>query len=197
METQKMTHSFQHNAHDLEALFDRTNKLSTFCRKLEEQATKNTDKYPRDKYVGDGFEYFVELLFSIMPYNRKLGGIYEYQPTLVDDNGVDGVGKNWDGETCVVQVKYRSNKQTMLTGNEDHLGNLVKEATIKYRIPPHDPRKQTSKYFVVTTADSLHYYTKDEYFLGHVECIGYKQLKKLIDNNTGFWNACRRHIKVI
>ena len=193
MENKQIIHTFKYNAHDLNGLFEGTNRLSTFCRKLEIQAEADTNRYSRDQYVGDGFEFLVELIFKLLPYNRILGGIHDYNPTQVDDNGVDGIAKNWDGKDCVIQAKYRGDSRYQLTANNDHLANLVKEATIKYRIPPHDSnKKQVSKYFIITTAKDLHYYTRDEFFLGSVECIGRETLRKLLDNNRGFWNECRK-----
>lgn len=191
-----MKHPFKFNAHNLEELFNKTNKLATFQRKLERQAEVDETKYPRDKYVGDGFEFFTELLVHIMPYTRELGGIHNYEPIIADDNGADGIALNWDGKQCVIQCKYRGDNRTELTGNKDHLGNLVKEATLKYDIPKQKG-KQVSKYFVITTADGLHYYTEDEYFHGLVECIGRQQLRKLVDNNIGFWDRCREVVKEI
>ena len=75
---------------------------------------------------------------------------------------------------------------------------MVKEATLKYRIQPHNPdRKETTKYFVITTGKSLHYYTDDEFFLNHVKCIGWKELCNLLDGNIGFWRKAEEIIKTI
>lgn len=187
-----MKHYFKHKSHDLSGLFEGVKKVSQFCRKLEQQAELDPDNYDRDKYVGDGFEFFTELLFQLMPYHRMMGGIHNYEPVQVADNGVDGTATNFDGKLSMVQVKYRSNKNTRLSGNEDHLGNMVKEGAIKYRVlPPKDPLKATPVFFVVTTAKSLHHYTDNEYFHNTVHCIGYDELRVMLDNNIGFWNACR------
>lgn len=174
---------------DLLSLFEGTKTISTFKRRLEQLATNDPDNYDRDKVVGDGFEFLVELILKCMPYNRGFGGIHEYSPVQEDDNGVDGVGLNWKGEKCVIQVKFRGNTQTLLSANKDHLSNMVTEATIKYRIQPQD-EGEVSRYFIITTAKGLHYYTEDEFFKKHVTCIGYNDLKKLLDGNIGFWRNC-------
>jgi hypothetical protein len=93
-------------------------------------------------------------MFEVLGPIREWGGIHEYEPQQEDDNGVDAICKNWDDELSVVQVKYKRDSERLLTANEDHLGNMVKEATLKYRITPHKPNsKETTKYFVITTGN--------------------------------------------
>ena len=73
---------------------------------------------------------------------------------------------------------------------------MVKEATLKYRITPHNKdKKETTKYFVITTGKSLHHYTEDEFFLNNVKCISWKQLCDLLDNNIGFWKKAEEIVK--
>lgn len=184
-------HNFQYKVgrQDLLDLFQNTKKISQFKRKLEQLAERDPNNYDRDKCVGDGFEFLVEMMLKLMPYNRGFGGIHDYSPVQEDDNGVDGIGLNWEGEDCVVQVKFRGDTNTLLSANKDHLSNMVTEATIKYRIQPQDEGK-VSRYFIITTAKGLHYYTDDEFFKKHVTCIGYQDLRKLLDGNIGFWDKC-------
>ena len=192
-------HTFQYNSHDLVALFEGTTKFSGrggWKSKMEAQALLNEAKYPRLNYVGDAFEFFVELMFQIVGPSRKFGGIHDYEPQQENDNGVDAICKNWDGEQSVIQIKYKSDSERVLTGNQDHLGNMVKEATLKYRIIPHNQdKKETTKYFIITTGKSLHYYTDDEFFLNNVKCIGWKELTTLLDGNTGFWKKAEEIVK--
>ena len=194
-----MTHSFQHNAHNLIELFDGTTKFSGrggWKSKMEAQSTLNENKYPRLNYVGDAFEFFVELMFKVIGPTRELGGIHEYLPQQENDNGVDAICKNWDGADSVVQIKYKRDSERLLTANADHLGNMVKEATFKYRIVPHEPdKKETTKYFVITTGKSLHHYTDDEFFLNNVKCIGWSQLCQLLDGNKGFWEKSEEIVR--
>ncbi len=194
-----MKHSFQYNSHDLLELFEDTTKFSGkggWKSKMEKQSTQNENKYPRLNYVGDAFEFFVELMFEVLGPIREWGGIHDYEPTQDNDNGVDAICKNWDGKQSVVQVKYKKDSRRLLTANNDHLGNMVKEATLKYRIQPHDSnKKETSKYFVITTGKSLHYYTNDEFFLNNVKCIGWEELCNMLDNNKGFWKKSENIIR--
>jgi len=183
-------HNFQYKVgrQDLLDLFQNTKKISQFKRKLEQLAERDPNNYDRDKCVGDGFEFFVELMLKALPHNLGLGGIYNYSPVQEDDNGVDGVAWNFDGDECVIQVKFRSDTNTLLTANKDHLSNMVTEATLKYGITPDGDRSK--RYFIITTAKGLHYYTNDDFFKNKVTCIGYNDLRKLVDGNVGFWEKC-------
>ena len=49
---------------------------------------------------------------------------------------------------------------------------------------------------IITTADGLHHFTDNEMFLNQVRCIGYKQLRELLDNNKLFWNNFRKLLNV-
>ena len=212
----EIKHGFGLRAHDLKGLFDKTNKISTFMNKLEKQSVLNTDRYDRDKYVGDGFEFLVEIFLKSHAYDCRIG-ITNYEPVQSDDTGVDGIGVNQRGEKCVIQVKYRSNTQGFLTANKDHLSNMFSSAQTKYHISSIDSEIETLKnnasligeskvikrikelesnsrvkrHYVITTATGLHYYTDSEMYGGQVICIGYNDLRVMLDENLSFWNLCR------
>ena len=139
----KITHGFGLRAHDLVALFDKTNKVSTFMNKLEKQSLIDTLRYDSNKYKGDGFEFLVEILLKSHAYDNRLG-ITNYQPIQKDDN-----------------LKMISEKKVA---------------------PLH---------YVITTATGLHHYTDNENFRGYVHCVGYDQLRSMLDNNLSFWDLCR------
>ena len=199
----KITHGFGLRAHDLVALFDKTNKVSTFMNKLEKQSLIDPLRYDSNKYKGDGFEFLVEILLKSHAYDNRLG-ITSYEPVQKDDNGVDGVGLNLSGEKCVIQVKYRSNNKSVLTANEDKLSNMISDGMFQHGVSA-DPdklkmiseKKVAPLHYVVTTATGLHHYTDNENFKGYVHCIGYEQLRSMLDNNISFWNLCREIAKEI
>ena len=118
----EIKHGFGLRAHDLVGLFDKTNKISTFMNKVEKQSLLDVTRYDVNKYKGDAFEFLVEILLKSHAYDNRLG-ITSYEPVQSDDNGVDGVGFNLSGEKCVVQVKYRSNKGTVLTASSNSIAN--------------------------------------------------------------------------
>ncbi len=192
----KITHGFGLRAHDLAALFDKTNKISTFMNKLEKQSLIDPVRYDSNKYKGDGFEFLVEILLKSHAYDNRLG-ITGYEPVQSDDNGVDGVGFNLSAEKCVVQVKYRSNIKTVLTSNEDHLSNMISDGMIKHKVVVAEDNTKVPRHYVITTATGLHHYTDNENFKGFVHCIGFDQLRALLDNNLSFWNLCREIAKSI
>jgi hypothetical protein len=192
----KISHGFGLRAHDLTALFNKTNKVSTFMGKLEKQSLIDPDRYDSNKYKGDGFEFLVEILLKSHAYDNRLG-ITTYEPVQSDDNGVDGVGVNLAGEKCVVQVKYRSNSKTVLTANTDHLSNMISDGMIKHKVVIAEDNTKIPRHYVVTTATGLHHYTDNENFKGFVHCIGYEHLRALLDNNLSFWNLCREIVKEI
>lgn len=189
-------HQFQTKCHDLLGLFTDVDSLSKFMKKLEKQSKIDPLRYDPDKYVGDGFEFFVELLLHLHPADNRLG-VYNYTPTQENDNGVDGIGVNIKLEPCVVQIKYRSNVKTLLTSNKDHLSNLFSDGMLTYGVVADTTNPKNYRHFVFTTANGLHFYTDTEMFKGKVKCIGYKQIKGLVNNNHIFWNKCLDIVKEI
>jgi hypothetical protein len=192
----KIAHGFGKRCHDLTVLFDKTNKISTFMKKLEKQSSIDPLRYDPNKYKGDGFEFFVEILLKSHAYDNRLG-ITSYEPVETDDNGVDGVGFNLVGEKSVVQVKYRSNNKSVLTANTDHLSNMISDGMIKHKVVVAEDNTKCPRHYVITTANGLHHYTDNENFKGFVHCIGYDQLRVMLDNNLSFWNLCREITKGI
>lgn len=199
----KISHGFGLRAHDLTALFNKTNKVSTFMSKLEKQSLIDPDRYDSNKYKGDGFEFLVEILLKSHSYDNRLG-ITSYEPVQSDDNGVDGVGVNLSGQKCVVQVKYRSDNRSFLIGTNDHLANMISDGMFQHGVSADTKVLESIKnkevaplHYVITTASGLHHYTDSEFFKGYVYCIGFEQIKSLLDNNMSFWNLCREIAKEI
>jgi hypothetical protein len=184
----KLEHHFLTTSHDIKGLFEGTQKISTFCSRLEKQAGMNPMAYPYEKYVGDGFEFLVELLIKLSPADNRIG-IVDYQPIQSNnDKGVDGYGRNLNNKNCVIQVKYRANTTKVLTAGEDKLDSFITESYMM------DIEKELAgsikNHFIFTTADGLHHYTKNEKFRGIIKCIGNKELRELLDNNIHFWDMC-------
>lgn len=163
--------------------------------KLEKQSLKDKIRYDPNKYKGDGFEFLVEILLKSHAYDNRLG-ITNYEPVQSDDNGVDGFGFNLSGEKCVIQIKYRSNKNEVLSSNKDHLSNMISDGMIQHNVVTSDDNKKCPRHYVITTANGLHHYTDNENFKGFVHCIGHDQLRSMLDNNLSFWNLCREIVSV-
>lgn len=183
-------HGFGKRAHNIVGLFDKTNKISTFMRKLETQAKIDPDRYDRDKYVGDGLEFLINIFTKTTEFDKRVN-IINYEPVQSDDNGVDGIGLNALGEKCAIQIKYRSNTMQRLTANQDHLSNFIADAMFKYKIVAPDDNTKVPRHYVFTTAAGLNFYTDNEMFKGYVKCYGIDDMKYFLDDNLHFWNLCR------
>jgi len=182
-------HHFLTTAHDINDLFDGTTKLSQFKRKLEKQATQNVAAYPFEQYIGDGFEFLVELIIKLSPADNRIG-ITNYKPVPNNnDNGVDGYGINLRGNPCAVQVKYRVDSNKVLTAGEDRLDSFITESVLEDILP--EKTDKVKNHYVFTTAKGLHYYTDGQKFRGTVKCFGNEELRELLDNNIHFWEECR------
>ena len=191
-----LQHNFQTKAHSLSNLFTDVHKMSTFMRRLETDAQIDPLRYDPFKYLGDGFEFFVELFLYLHPTDNRVG-VYNYEPTQDDDNGVDGTGVNIKGEKSVVQVKYRTNVLGLLTANEDHLSNMISDGQFKHGVVADMNDPNNYRHFVFTTADGLHFYTDQEMFKGRVKCFAYNDFRSMLDNNMIFWQSALEIVKEI
>ena len=183
----KLEHNFITKSHSLMNLFEDTRLFSTFMRKLENDALIDPNRYDPLKYVGDGFEFFVELFLMLHPADNRIG-IRDYSPVQVNDNGVDGVGTNLNGDKCVIQIKFRSNTQSFLTTNTDHLSNLITDGMGEHGVVYDQENKKNFRHYVFTSAKGLHFYTDTEMFKSRVKCIAYKDFRTMLDNNLSFWS---------
>ena len=182
-----LTHPFKTQAHDLSALLDNCNKLSTFCSRLEKQSTLFPDRYDSEKYKGDGFELFVEALIKLSPVDNRIG-IGSYEVVTEGDVGVDGYGIGANGNPATVQVKYRGNTDSVLTANKDHLSNFLTASTFRYGV---DASEDKANRLIVTTAKGLHRFTESEMLHDKVRYLGHEDLRQLVDNNKLFWKNFR------
>ena len=190
-----MQHNFITKSHDIIGLYDGTNKMSTLMNKIEKQSLIDPSRYDPDKYKGDAFESFVEKFLHINNVDNRVG-VYNYVPIQLDDIGADGEGTNMKRERCVVQIKYRSKTDHLLTANEDHLSNLI-VAGVDLGITTDKVDLSNFRHFVFTTAKGLHFHTNEQMFKGRVKCFGIEEFRKMVDNNTQFWNKCREVVQTL
>jgi hypothetical protein len=182
----KLQHNFITKAHSLTNLFEGVTLMSQFKKRLEADAQKDPLRYDPYKYLGDGFEFFIEMFLALHPVDNRTG-VYDYNPTQENDNGVDGTGKNIRGEKCVVQVKYRSNTQSFLTATKDHLSNMFSDGMLTHGVIADTQDPKNYRHFVFTTTTGLHFYTDQEMFKSKVRCFGFQEFRQMLDNNTAFW----------
>ena len=189
-----LEHNFKTKAHDLVGLFKDVRKFATFLHRIEQQANLDILRYDRDKYVGDAFEFFVELFLKLNPTDNRVG-VYDYHPIQENDNGVDGIGVNIRGEKSVVQIKYRTDNQSVLTANQDHLSNMITNGMIYHDVVVDMSDPKNYRHFIFTTASGLHFYTDNEMFKNKIKCIGYNDFRTMLDNNIIFWETCRKVVE--
>ena len=186
-------HKFKNQCHDINELLSGCYKMSTFKSRLEKQSAVQPDCYDPYKYVGDGFELFVEGLIRLNENDGRIG-IRDYQIIRGQDNGVDGYGIGLLGQKVAVQVKFRGNVQQVLTAEKDNLNSFVAEGLMNGGISQDFDRFGNQNFLVVTTAAGLHHYTDAEKFKGKVRCLGWDDLRTLVDNNTIFWDNLRESV---
>lgn len=196
--TKKMKTTLQHNfitkAHDLTGLFEGVHKMSQFMRRLETQAQIDPLRYDPFKYIGDGFEFFIELFLMLYSCDKRIG-VSNYVPVQENDNGVDGIGINTKGEKCVIQIKYRTDTQGFLTANLDHLSNMISDGQFNHNVVADMLDPKNYRHFIFTTAEGLNFYTDIEMYKSKVKCFGYNDFRVLLDDNITFWNTAREIVK--
>lgn len=139
-----------------------------------------TSKY---KFIGDLFEIFSEVFFLQYKSDNRIG-VFDYQPVPSDDdNGVDGFGKNIDGLTCTIQVKYRGNPLYKL--KERDIKQFGYQSIVKYEVD----WKRNDTMIVFTNCDGLHWYSESNVFDNKIRVINGKVISNMIDNNEGFWQS--------
>lgn len=186
----KLTHPFIYRSHNLTALLQNVNKLSTFCSRLEAQSLLFPDRYDSEKYKGDGLELLSEVLIKLSPIDNRIG-IGNYEPIISKDIGVDGKGIGLNGKPATVQIKYRSNHKQILTANEDHLSNFFGTSREHFNVDKED----INNMLVITTGGSISPFVQETMFNNKMRCIGYEDLRGLIDNNNLFWDIFRMLVK--
>jgi len=187
----ELLHTFKYKCHDLKALLSGVKKLSTFCNRLKKQSELFPNRYDPDKYKGDGFELFAEFLIKSSPVDNRIG-ISNYSVILEGDVGVDGVGIGTNSEVATVQVKFRADSTHELTANKDHLSNFTSASMMHYKVNPESNKNM----LIVTNAKGLHHFTDNEMFGNKVRCLGYEELRILVDNNLTFWNLFRESLEI-
>jgi hypothetical protein len=191
-----LEHNFKTKAHDLISLFQGVKKFSTFITRIEQQSIIDPLRYEPQKYLGDAFEFFVELFLKLHPTDNRVG-VYKYHPVQENDNGVDGVGLNIKLEKCVVQIKYRTDNMSVLTANQDHLSNMFSDGMLAHNVVADMVNTTNYRHFVFTTANGLHFYTDQEMFKLKVKCIGYTDFRTMLDNNLVFWKTALETVEYI
>ena len=168
-------------------VFDKSQTLKQLMSKIGDASMIFQELgYPdSEKVKGDLFEIFAELFFKVLAADNRIG-VFDYKTAPSDeDYGVDGFGIGMDEKPLTVQVKFRSNQEHELTSDE--LKQFAFQSFIRYDV---DKTTQTNL-IIFTSAKGLHWVTDSKVFSGRLRCIGFDQIRKLVDNNTIFWKECQ------
>tara|TARA_S200002703_G_C3725810_1_gene222988 strand:+ start:74 stop:631 length:558 start_codon:yes stop_codon:yes gene_type:complete len=172
----KLEHHFVNTCYDIDKLFKGVNTLSKFLRNLDKQSTENPAMWDPNKYKGDGFECLVEAIIKLHPVDKRIN-ITNYQPSPVDEMGIDGSGETLNGMPHEVQAKMSMDPTKLITEQHEHIAMFPGMAGTK-----HMGKKFQMTLF--TTGKDLHYVLEN--FHGKVRVLGYYDIQKLIDHPT-FW----------
>ena len=84
---------------DIDSISDSAGDYGYSDSEVEEEI-----KLGKYKFIGDLFEIFAEAFFIQFQSDNRIG-VFDYKPVAAsDDNGVDGFGKNIEGEPCTVPL---------------------------------------------------------------------------------------------
>ena len=193
-------HEFKSTTQEyLDGIFKDCNNMRTFVKNVSAMSEKwaAKEKYDPNKFKGDAFELFIELLFILHPNDSRIG-LSKYEPFPSEkDRGIDGTALNSKGEQSVIQIKYRFDEGEYLTASKDRLTHLFSSGMIhmKPQVITDNDDMQNFRHFVFTTAKNLHWFTDGGMFGGHLMCYGIDFLRELVDDNLAFWESCREIIQ--
>lgn len=207
--------------HAWEKLLANCRTFGAFSGRIERMASK-IKKIPADqpnpyylpgsgldwanKFKGDIFEVFAELLIRLTPLDDRIG-IHDYHVVTKNDTGVDGYGLSRDDFPTTVQIKYRQ-WDKILNTDESHLHNFRLTSRNRYRA---DTNRAGSMLFI-TCGKEVHWKTMAE-FSPAMRCIcldtsdrclrgsqphsidGLFSLKTIV-NASVFWTAFRKQMGV-
>jgi hypothetical protein len=168
-------------------LFKNVGTISTLSNRINKLSKdfKKHNYLDEEKMKGDLFEIFTEAFFKVLSADNRIA-VYNYQPAPTnDDYGVDGFGIGNDDKPLTVQSKFRSDVTIELL--EKDIKQFAFQSIVNY-----DVDKNTSTNMIVfTNAKGLHWVTESRVFEGRIRCIGYEQIKSIINGNTVFWKECQ------
>lgn len=187
-----------------EFLLNNCNKLNTFLSRIEKQVVqlhpepkKESEEEKRTRinainsHKGEAFELLVEAIIRLFPCDKRVGPIKDYTIVTRGDIGVDGYGIFGNNKPGTVQAKYRQHDYS-LTANQDHLSNFVQASlrhpdTGGYGVDGKPDANGKCNMLIITSAQSLNFFTDIEMFGGTVHSLCREDLRKLLDENNLFW----------
>lgn len=219
----ELVHPFWKKYSDALELFKGNSEFGSWVSRVT-RISKKIEKDPRsipfssnrtnaieiaNQFRGDSFEGFGEIFLKLMGFN-PLVGVYNYEPTPIDDYGIDGNGLGINGKLLTVQFKFRSEFDKTLTEEKDHLGNFL-NASFELGVDINDDFNM----LILTTGKRVFYKdvaikwkNKVRYIASNESWGCFKNqkyipqnptnifsFKTLLDGNLPFWNTAITLIK--
>jgi hypothetical protein len=218
----KLQHSFFKNYPDTIKLISGTSKFGTVTSRINRIADDITNRIPvnftssktvpldiANDFRGAAFEAFGEIFIKLLGIHPQVG-IEQYEPMTGDDYGIDGKGIGNNGKILTVQFKFRSEFDSIIYGDKDHLHNFI-NASLEMGVDIKDNMNMV----IITTASEVFYKDmsvswKDRvrYISGNASWGCFKgqkyvpqnptnilSLKTLLDDNKIFWNSACQLVK--
>ena len=157
---------------DCSALSTFTSRIESITKKIAGVDLPNTNPYfstsgkdASNKFKGDVFEIFCELLIRLSPIDDRIGIADYHLISRVEDVGVDGYGIARDGTPATVQCKYRQWDWDLNV--RDHLNNFRWTSFNRFGVDPNS----VGKMLILTTGKGLNWNIASRQFMGMVRCI--------------------------
>lgn len=181
-----LKHHFLHNCEDLDFLLN-TNKLSGFISRLIKQGSKqNPDCYNPLQYMGDGWEFFAEFFLKFHNGDHTFTYLWDYEPNLGKDNGIDGFGKSTiDGKLATVQCKFVADPDKYLN-NEHNVGNHATSSLNEGWLP------NGKNLICFTSAAGIH---RSHAYADQALCLNRKLISRRVNGNVAFWTIFKQTVK--
>ena len=182
----QLTHTFGYDCEEIDSLISE-NTLDKFLKKLVALGGKqDPDFYDPLKYMGDGFEWFVEYFFKVLDKDHTLTYTSDYHPNTGYDRGIDGRGiSTLDGLPNVIQSKFRADPNAYLT-NKDDISNIAADATMNEGL-----QYNGKNVIIITSCKGVH----PKHAMANVHCISREQIARYCQHDVPFWDNLRTIVK--
>jgi hypothetical protein len=166
--------------------------IREFINKIEQRTGTQGIVFRSDddrmKFKGDVLEVLSELFFTRFNSDPALG-LTDYTPVRIsEDFGVDAKGINANGDTAVVQVKYRCNPSELIEYTD--ISKTFTSGILRHRLNP----AKDHTVFVFTTASDVNWVCKQE-FGSKLVVVNRPIIARAIDNNRNFWPLCFEEVQ--
>ena len=182
----QLVHPFKDKCPDIHELLKKKDgtivcTINVFCNNIKRLAKQYKNLIDESEFKGWALELFVEFMVKSDGSDNRIG-IYDYQPVLEDDYGVDGHGIGENQRPATVQVKYRGGHYT-LTANEDHLSNFGFSSVMDFGVDSSDDKNM----LIIHTGKEIHYKTMESMLKGKVRELKRETLRNMYDNRPEWW----------